>query len=849
MPKYHQDDARRQMDQIETVRNVCMLGSMGHGKSCIMDNMGALTGYLAENKIGDQLFTLYRADEKEKKSNYKCNPCHFLLDAKYSELKGEVGKQELGEEKDGKFMFCMLDTPGHIEYSPEVAAGLRMSDATLCTVGVQDGVGVMMEYMVTDSLKERCKPTLFVNKMDISIMVLEKTGEELYQDLSKVVENMNVALAGAEKLNLKGFNLVPELGNVVFGSAYYGWAFSLRQFAKMYAAKMPGMTEEKMMKRLWGDQFYNPAKKTWTTVEVEGSKRGFVQFILDPIINMHKKIMAEDASWEAMATKLGVTLKAEDKKLKGKALVKRVMQSWLPAGDAIATMIATHAPNPKVAQKLKIEHIYKGDMESDTAKAMVACDPNGPLMMHVVKMTPTGSAGRFYAVGRIFSGVASTDKYHIRGPDYDPEDPETSAYAQEGRAQNVMLNLGKEMQPVMNCPAGNIVSLGGVDQFMSKSATISSDKKSYNFTSLSFNVSCVYRIAIRPADSKQLPKLVEGLKRLQKADIIVNCVSEPTGDHIVSGCGEEHLKLVLKDLKEEHAGVDFTRGVPTVSYKETVTTECAKPALSKSPNKHNRLYVIACPLGEEVSQAIETYKVNMQQDVKKRARVLIDEYGWEKTDCMKIWGFGPNDIDVGGANVLVDQTKGIQYLNEIKESVNSGLQWAARQGPLAEENMRGVRFNLMDVKLHADSIHRGMGQLQPTARRVFFGAVLTSDARFMEPIFKVVIACPEDVEQGVNQAIMAKRGEPQYTEVKDGKTIVVAFLPIAETLGDDPFTKVLQTKTSGKALATFAFDHWQLIQTDPLEKGSKAESIMLDIRERKGLKVEHPDISEYIDRL
>ncbi len=158
---------------------------------------------------------------------------------------------------------------------------------------------------------------------------------------------------------------------------------------------------------------------------------------------MHKKIMAEDASWEAMATKLGVTLKAEDKKLKGKALVKRVMQSWLPAGDAIATMIATHAPNPKVAQKLKIEHIYKGDMESDTAKAMVACDPNGPLMMHVVKMTPTGSAGRFYAVGRIFSGVASTDKYHIRGPDYDPEDPETSAYAQEGRAQNVMLNLGK----------------------------------------------------------------------------------------------------------------------------------------------------------------------------------------------------------------------------------------------------------------------------------------------------------------------------------------------------------------------------------------------------------------------
>lgn len=91
------------------------------------------------------------------------------------------------------------------------------------------------------------------------------------------------------------------------------------------------------------------------------------------------------------------------------------------------------------------------------------------------------------------------------------------------------------------------------------------------------------------------------------------------------------MKLVLKDLRDEHAGVEFTRGVPTVSYKETVTTECAKPALSKSPNKHNRLYVIACPLGEEVSLAIETYKVNSQQDVKKRARIPSLFADW---DCL-----------------------------------------------------------------------------------------------------------------------------------------------------------------------------------------------------------------------
>lgn len=238
---------------------------------------------------------------------------------------------------------------------------------------------------------------------------------------------------------------------------------------------------------------------------------------------------------------------------------------------------------------------------------------------------------------------------------------------------------------------------------------MTSKKQATNFNNLKFNVSAVVRIAIRPADNKQLPKLVEGLKRLQKADILVTCTSEPTGDHIIGGCGEEHLKMCLRDLKTEHAGVDFKQGVPTVSYKETVTGTSPKPALSKSPNKHNRLYVVAEPMEEEVSVAIEEYRINAQQDVKKRARILIDEFGWEKTDCMKIWGFGPADIGVGGANVLVDQTKGIQYLNEIKESVNSGLLWASREGPLAEENMRSVRFNLLDCKLHADSIHRGMG--------------------------------------------------------------------------------------------------------------------------------------------
>ena len=123
-------------------------------------------------------------------------------------------------------------------------------------------------------------------------------------------------------------------------------------------------------------------------------------------------------------------------------------------------------------------------------------------------------------------------------------------------------------------------------------------------------------------------------------------------------------------------------------------------ALSKSANKHNRLYVKAMPLEEELSLAIEQGKVTPRDEFKARARVLADEYGWGIEEARKIWAFGP---DTTGPNLFVDATKGVQYLNEIKDSCNAGFQWATKEGVCAEEAMRGVRFNLLDVFVSRES--------------------------------------------------------------------------------------------------------------------------------------------------
>lgn len=869
MPKYTADECRKLMDDVKVVRNVVILGEKGHGKTCLADNFGVQQGYLAENKVGETLFMHLRADEKEKKSTIKANLLHVIAE-NVTHQDADPAKNGLCEivplperKENGKFLYTIVDTPGHIEYSPEYQAGVRMCDSFIITVSAGDGVGVMAEYMIQNSLKEKLKPIAFINKLDNLITVNKKDGEEIYQDCASVITGLSIPMCKADELKMKECALDPLKNNVIFGSASGGWGFTIQTAMDKCVLKapdgsykkMPAPMVKKLWEKLWGDKFSDATFKSWKTTESNGFKRGACSFIFDNIVAVYNSVIDEKhEEWQKiLKASAGIELKFSPPKNENeqKALFRTVMQAWMPLYPVLNEVIATHAPNPQRAQQYRMDKLYKGELDSDIGQSMVKCDHTGPLMMHAVKMTPTGSAGRFYSVGRIFSGTVSTEKYFIRGTKYDPEDPETLCFSNEARVVSTYLSLGKEYSSVMNVPCGNICSIQGLDNCMTKASTVCSKKDALTFTNLPFQVSCVYKVAIKPADPKNLPKLVVGIQRLLKADMIVETTSDQeTGAHIISFCGSEHVRVLMRDLRHEHAQIDFKEDVPTVSMKETVTMESSKIALAKSPNKHNRLYISAVPMEAELVDEIENYNISMTMDPKKRKRMLIDNHGWDSVECAKLWSFGPTGIDVGGANCLIDMTKGIQYLNEIKESVNDGFaNNASVRGPLADENMRGVRFNLLDVKLHADSIHRGMGQISGTTARVLKGAVLYGAPRFLEPIFKCVINSPEECKSGVSTALMGKRGVTEEEFVQDGKLITIAHLPVMENIGENPFAQVLQTKTSGKALATFNFARWDLVQADPLEKDSKSEKMMLGIRERKGLKVEQPNINDYVDRL
>ncbi|PSK36160.1 elongation factor 2 [Elsinoe australis] len=837
------EEIRGLMDNPINIRNMSVIAHVDHGKSTLTDSLVQRAGIISAAKAGEARFTDTRPDEQERGVTIKSTAISL-----YGKLGDDEDLKDIAVKTEkNEFLINLIDSPGHVDFSSEVTAALRVTDGALVVVDTIEGVCVQTETVLRQALGERIKPVVIINKVDRALLELQLSKEDLYQNFSRVIESVNVVIATYFDKALGDVQVYPEKGTIAFGSGLHGWAFTIRQFASKYAKKF-GVDKTKMMERLWGDNYFNPKTKKWTKVgEHDGQQleRAFNQFCLDPIFRIFNSVMNfKTDEIPKLLEKLEIKLAGDEKELTGKQLLKVVMRKFLPAADALMEMMILHLPSPAIAQKYRMETLYEGPHDDEAAIAIRDCDPKGTLMLYVSKMVPTSDKGRFYAFGRVFAGtVRSGLKVRIQGPNYVPGKKEDLFIKS---IQRTILMMGRFTEPIEDVPAGNILGLVGVDQFLLKSGTLTTSETAHNLKVMKFSVSPVVQRSVEVKNANDLPKLVEGLKRLSKSDPCVLTMITESGEHVVAGAGELHLEICLKDLEEDHAGVPLRISDPVVSYRETVGGDSSMTALSKSPNKHNRLYVTATPLSEEVCKDIEAGRIGPRDDFKARARILADDHGWDVTDARKIWCFGP---ETTGANLLVDQTKAVQYLNEIKDSVVSGFQWATKEGPIAEEPMRSVRFNIMDVTLHADAIHRGGGQIIPTARRVLYASTLLADPGIQEPVFLVEIQVPEQAMGGIYSVLTRRRGHVFEEAQRPGTPLfnIKAYLPVNESFG---FNADLRSNTGGQAFPQMVFDHWQILPGgSPLDKTTMTGKIVEDMRKRKGIKPEVPGYENYYDKL
>merc|ERR1712124_159912 len=277
------------MDTKTNIRNLSVIAHVDHGKSTLTDSLVAAAGIIAMEQAGDARLTDTRSDEQERGITIKSTGISL-----YYEMSDAMLKNFTGPREGNDYLINLVDSPGHVDFSSEVTAALRITDGALVVVDCVEGVCVQTETVLRQALGERIKPVLMVNKMDRALLELQLESEDAYQSFQRTIESVNVVISTYEDEALGDVQVYPNRGTVAFGSGLHGWGFTLGRFADMYAAKF-GVAKDKLMKKLWGENYFDPSSKKWSKKGTNSSgkplKRAFCQFVMDPINLLFKSIM------------------------------------------------------------------------------------------------------------------------------------------------------------------------------------------------------------------------------------------------------------------------------------------------------------------------------------------------------------------------------------------------------------------------------------------------------------------------------------------------------------------------------------------------------------------------------
>jgi elongation factor 2 len=488
-----------------------------------------------------------------------------------------------------------------------------------------------------------------------------------------------------------------------------------------------------------------------------------------------------------------------------------------PLSDAVLGMVVEHHPPPHVAQRYRIPKIWPGELNSDIGKALVECDERGAVLMMVTTINVDPQAGRV-ATGRLYSGtIKDGDEVYLIDA------------KRAGRVQSVNIYMGNTREIVNVLPAGNIPALLGLDYAVA-GETVSTVKGAVAFESIKYVSEPVVTIAVEPKHPKDLPKLVEALRRLTVEDPnLVVKINEETGETLMAGMGVLHLEIATSLLQE--AGLDIITTQPLINYREAIRSK-AGPIMSKSPNKHNKIFMRVEPLPNDILDMIRTGKLKEDMDQKEMAKVLREK-GWSADEARNVAA-----IDISG-NLLVDETKGVQFLQESMDSIRSGFEDVIRNGPIAHEAVRGVKFVLHHFVPHEDPAHRGLAQLMPATRRSMLGAMLIADPVLLEPVLGIEIKCPQDLIGQVSSVVSGKRGKLLNVEQKGIIAITQGEIPASETFD---LSEKMRGATAGKAMWNTFFKSWQPVPN------SIFRPLVAEVRKRKGLNPEPPSPDEFIDK-
>ncbi len=731
----HVDEILKIMWNIEQVRNIGIVAHVDHGKTTTTDSLLAAAGIISERIAGEALAMDFLKVEQQRGITVKS--ANISL---YHEYRGKP------------YVINLVDTPGHVDFSGKVTRSLRMIDGAIVVVDAVEGVMPQTETVVRQSLEERVRPLLFINKVDRLIKELKYSPQQIQQRIIEIIKGINELIyTYADPEFKKKWLLDPAQGMVAIGSARDRWGITIPLAQKK------------------GIKFSDV---------VEAYKRG-------------------KEAVEEFATKVA------------------------PLHEALLDMVVKFIPNPREAQRYRIERIWRGDPNSEIGKAMREADPEAPLVFAVADMRLDPRTRKLVATGRIFAGTmrAGEEVYLLNA-------------RRNARILQVSIYMGPDREVVDSIPAGNIAAALGLDEARAGETVVavSLAESMAPFERLRYVSEPVVTVAIEPKNPRDLPKLIDALHKLSIEDPnLVVKINQETGEYLLSGMGPLHIEIALWLLKENF-GLEVKTSPPIVVYRETIRSR-SQIFEGKSPNKHNKLYISVEPLDEETIKLIQEGIITEDMDPHERAKILRDRAGWDYDEAKRIWAIDEN------INVFIDRTTGVQHLREVKDTIIQGFRLAMKEGPLAKEPVRGLKVILHDAVIHEDPAHRGPAQIFPAVRNAIYAGMLTAKPTLLEPIQKLDIRVPQEYVSNVIAVISRKRG--RIIDMREHGMLmrIIAEIPVAESFD---LAAQLRSATSGRAFWGTEFSRWAPVP----------DSMLLDlvkkIRERKGLPPEIPKPEDFV---
>ncbi|XP_058056756.1 elongation factor-like GTPase 1 [Anopheles bellator] len=913
------------------VRNICILAHVDHGKTTLADSLIASNGIISSRLAGKLRYMDSRPDEQERQITMKSSSIALL----YRELGPPVedylinlidspGHVDFSSEVSTAIRLCdgaiiVVDVVEGV--CPQTRVCLQQAyDEQLSTVLLLNKIDRLV-------LEKRLEPLEAYRHLG---QVLEQVNavvgnlfasDVLAREQIGSGDDQTSALEDADDSVLY---YSPQQGNVLFGSALDGWAFDLATFARLYQGKLDGVTDfVALLNGLWGDFFYSPRRKAIEPGATEkGRKPLFVQLVLDNLWNIYGLVEDRDeAKLRSISERCGVVQNARDlKHADGRIPVRNLLSGWLPIERSLLGAVCRTVPNPTGVSEAKAEKLLCsrlsdfGSYPAETRELkqdIMRCDAvSDRLIVFVSKMFPIergALAGArdtlerltknlslgaddesvdegeiFLAFARVYSGTLRRGaRVFVIGPKYDPRtmaakdpaEPSTNPHLAEVEIDSLFVLMGRQLASVESVPAGNIVGIGGLQNVVLKTATLSNSRYCPPFVDLPLIATPILRVAVEPRDIQNMPRLVRGLKLLNQADACVEVRVQESGEHVLLTLGEVHLERCIKDLQETYARIELNVSKPIVPFKETIVPfvptsednpeeeiakdrEKDKTVTLQTPNRQCTVKLVAVPLPPEVvtllidnEAVLKAYFHHHEAEHSICPQVLLDSIGELKANLKKllpetvpferIWSFGPKKC---GTNLLVNRTDFVHSSvwhepgsspendtlqadprAQYESSFVNGFQMASLAGPLCDEPMQGVCFVVerweldMSVGIDLASVasHGPLsGQIMSAVKEGCKKAFQNQPQRLVHPMYSCSITVNSDVLGKLYAVIGRRHGRIQSADLIEGsgQFDVTAAIPVIESFN---FATEIRKQTSGLAMPQLVFSHWETVDIDP----------------------------------